>query len=869
MLIIGGGPCGSVGKLAVSWSALAFALTVGGLTATSARASVAVQSTGTGATASPSEVEDQTAPEDMQTGDIVVTARRREENLQDVPVSVIAFSQDRLTENAVASAADLGRVAPGLVAVPSSGNPVIIDFAIRGRGLNFGAAAGSVETYFSEVPLSPPFQMPQLPPQFFDLSSLQVLKGPQGTLFGRSTTGGAVLIQPQAPTNEYEGYGRVQVGNFDNLQLEGALNIPVIDDVLAIRLAGFRWSRNGYARVSPVLPDAVQARIASDASFRGRLFGAGTTFVNGDVIASGGRTVVDNGIVVAGDTGLPVDRDDYNNQDVTELRGSVRLTPFEGLENTTVVTYHRDHNRGNTTGGLLLVRGPTGAPAGSEPTPGFGTYTGFLSSPPVRPPSHSYAIINTTGLDLTDALTVRNIFGYINAQGYVLDGYDPDGSPARTIDTYVGREKKQEQLTNELQLQGTTFDNRLDFTIGGLIDKLSAPKNPNKLNTASVSGNTTVAPDPGHPNSQAFLTRYLSTDIDSYALYVAATFRITDALSVAGGYRHTWDTVEGSQAVSLSRSIYLPETFQDANPDIPGLQQVRNLRRKFESDVYNVTVDYRLTPDALLYAGYRRGFKRGGFNSSAFGAFPPGFDPEKIDSYSAGAKATFDLGETRLRFNVEGFYDKYKGFQASYLLLDFATFNLLTLTANIPKVRYYGLDADVGADLADWLDFTVNYSYLNADIQRFPDITVPGSTIDLAKNEVTYAPKHQLRATARFHGEVADVGEWVLQPSVSYRSKFFTTLFNRTLPASQLPLTGGFAFNNLALGGATVEGVTLVDLRAEINNVAGSRFGVAVGATNLLDEFHTIGNSGTLSFGIQGTSIGPPRLVYGEVSYRF
>ena len=76
-------------------------------------------------------------------------------------------------------------------------------------------------------------------------------------------------------------------------------------------------------------------------------------------------------------------------------------------------------------------------------------------------------------------------------------------------------------------------------------------------------------------------------------------------------------------------------------------------------------------------------------------------------------------------------------------------------------------------------------------------------------------------------------------------------------------------FDNIALGGATVEGVTLVDLRAELNNIAGSRFGVAIGATNLLDEFYTVGNSGTLSFGIQGTSIGAPRLIYGEVSYRF
>jgi iron complex outermembrane receptor protein len=154
-----------------------------------------------------------------EVNDIIVTARRRAELSQDVPLAITAFSQESLRANNVTSAVDLSRVAPGLVGVPSSGNPNLVDFSIRGRGLVYGAAAGSVETYFSDVPLSPNFQMPQLPPQFFDLQSVQVLKGPQGTLFGRSTTGGAVLLQPQLPTDKFEGYARLQAGNYSNIQL--------------------------------------------------------------------------------------------------------------------------------------------------------------------------------------------------------------------------------------------------------------------------------------------------------------------------------------------------------------------------------------------------------------------------------------------------------------------------------------------------------------------------------------------------------------------------------------------------------------------------------------------------------------------------
>src|ERR1700693_3326494 len=148
-----------------------------------------------------------------QLEEVVVTARRREERLQDVPTALLAFDQTELTQKAIVTSYDLARNVPGLVVDAGTGNPGVQQFSIRGRGLNFGAAAGSVETYFAEVPLSPPFGLPTLPAQFFDIGSLEVLKGPQGTLFGRSTTGGAVLITPQAPVDGFGGYARLQGGN--------------------------------------------------------------------------------------------------------------------------------------------------------------------------------------------------------------------------------------------------------------------------------------------------------------------------------------------------------------------------------------------------------------------------------------------------------------------------------------------------------------------------------------------------------------------------------------------------------------------------------------------------------------------------------
>ena len=363
---------------------------------------------------SPALAQEQTAPSQTavasdrldSSGDIVVTARRREESLQDVPVSIVAFSQTQITENAVASAADLGRVSPGLLSYPgAAGLPTQNSFSIRGRGLTFGAAAGSVETYFAEVPLSSNYNMPELPPQFFDLASVQVLKGPQGTLFGRSTTGGAVLIQPAAPTNDWAGYGRVQLGNYNNLQVEGAVNIPVIDDVLAIRLAGQHWKRDGYMTAQTYLPDDVRARLATDPGYVGRLGGRGARYINGQVVDPVGRVLVNrDGAVISSSTGLPIQRTKFNNRDTTDLRGTIRLTPGDRFENSTIVTYHRDRNLGGLTGGLLLLRNAQGVAIGGEPAPGAGTYNSYVSISPSHPKNEASAIINTTGYELADGL---------------------------------------------------------------------------------------------------------------------------------------------------------------------------------------------------------------------------------------------------------------------------------------------------------------------------------------------------------------------------------------------------------------------------------------------------------------------------------
>lgn len=181
--------------------------------------------------------------------EVVVTAQRREERSQDVPIVITAFTAERLQQLGVVEPQNLQATVPSLV-VGNNGNPAreSQSFTIRGQGASYQASPGVV-VYMNEVPLPAALMVPQQggPGNFVDLENLQVLNGPQGTLFGRNTTGGAVLLVPHKPTDTLEGYVQAQVGNYENKQLEGMVNIPISDKVLLRAVAAYQ-DREGYTQ---------------------------------------------------------------------------------------------------------------------------------------------------------------------------------------------------------------------------------------------------------------------------------------------------------------------------------------------------------------------------------------------------------------------------------------------------------------------------------------------------------------------------------------------------------------------------------------------------------------------------------------------
>lgn len=768
----------------------------------------------------------------IRTGEIVVTARRKDEILQDVPVAITAFSQASLNERVITTSYDLAKSTPGLVVNASSGNASLPDFSIRGRGQFFGAASGSVETYFAEVPLSPPFQIPTLPPQYFDLASVQVLKGPQGTLFGRNTTGGAVLFVPQAPTDEFEGYVRGQLGTLNNRQIEAALNIP-LGDIGALRLAGFGWHRQGYTRT-----------------------------LGGELDFTNFRP-------------LPVQF--YNNQDVVQLRGTLRLNLSDSIENTTLFTWHTDKNRSSSQ----VIAGRAGTAFGAAVA---GSITGnprisSLDTNLDRKASSTFGLINTTTIDLTESVRLKNIFSYIWAKGYGNNPSDVDGAAVPAINIVRPlRQLRNRQLVNELQLQGSIADDRLEWIIGGVYDQTRQPGANDSINiVTNTFGFSAAGPD--------YDVQFRQSRFTSHSFFGSLTFNATDRLSFTAAARRIIDKI-GDRSLQINNSPVplagIPN-LAALPPGVTALDQTAS--RTFKGWSYNVGADYEVADGTMVYAGYRRGYKRGGFNGRGAGLNE--FGPETVDNFYAGLKADFTIAGANARFNIEGFWDNYQNAQRSYL--DLFGGALVTTIENVPKSRYRGFDTDLIVNPADWLRISANYTYVDAEYLRFPDNTVatalallppafrpgflaanPLDNNSLAVNPPGYVNKHKLNVQARFNAQFDDGSEIALIPALTYQSEFFFNDNSARLQAVQQVLfNGGAPVNAIADGANTAPGYTTVDLRAEFNRIGGRDLTFALGATNLTNKAFVLGGGGIWAFGVDAVVYGAPRLFYAEMRLGF
>jgi iron complex outermembrane receptor protein len=770
---------------------------------------------------------------------IIVTARRVEERLQDVPISITVASQERLTKANVSSSDDLARVVPGLN-VQTRYSSEQSNFSIRGFSQELRTSA-SVGTYFGDV-VAPRGGGVSLqggdgagPGQLFDLQNVQVLKGPQGTLFGRNTTGGAVLLTPKKPTDKFEGYLEGSYGNYEMLRIQGAVNLP-ISDTIRLRLGVDRMARDGYLHnVSGIGPK---------------------NFADVDYLAVRGSLVID-------------------------------LTP--DIENYTIVSYWKSDNNGlaqqlfraNPVGGFgpLVQAQVARLNASSDPY----QIEQKLINPRSR--TRQFQVINNTSFRLTDDITVRNIASYsrlIQDLRQDIFGTNISGGPGVYVSTAFSfnpdglHTNNQENWTEELQLQGTGADGKLNYQAGLYYEHsgpggLTGSYTPAVGSACLVRGYNSLS-DPicasGNTTPSTGYIKYINM-----AAYAQATYAVTDQFKLTAGVRYTYDRSHGW--AQTFRGTYGPGFTAPiiAAPGTPGrcavgyslaTDCVFEARTSTKRPTWTLNAQYNPTSDAMIYATYSRGYRQGAV-APFVAAGAPIFEPEKVDNFEVGAKLSFS-GAVSGNFNVAGFYSKLVNQQIQVglqnnIVGDPNRGNTATSIFNAGKSRIYGFDVEGSLRFADFFRVDGSATYVNSLLQTLDlPASFPGYNVVLpsaiAGDELAFTPKWGINisptVTLPFD---ASVGKVELTATYRYNSSYSTASSNLELPS---------------VGSNRSTAVSQLDLNFDWRDIGGQPIDFSIFASNVTNQFTTtLVQPLYTNFGFDTRVIGRPRMYGARIRVRF
>ncbi|OCC23544.1 hypothetical protein MB02_10210 [Croceicoccus estronivorus] len=772
--------------------------------------------------------------------DIVVTARRREESLQDVPVAITALGSDEIRQRNIQTASDLQRIVPSLT-IATAINRTSESFSLRGLGSSQGASVAStvvnsVQTYFNEVPGQSGVG------SYYDMQNVQVLKGPQGTLFGRNTTGGAVLFETRRPTYELDGYLQIQGGSHDLYGIEGALNIPIVPDVLAVRVAGTAYHRDGFTKNYAQAIDTATNTFTSLGTQKldDRKYWSGRISVLFEPVPEFRNTTIYNYFETNRNGDGAVLRA-FNRDAVfaADLRGVLPQSAIDafGLNNPLPLTLAG----GPSTAGLssdftntILAAKAAGrfsffsdatleAVLAQQQACGIRcTFTGFLQNYHAR----TQIFANLTDWDVSDGITLRNIFGY-NRQD-TRYAFDYDGTPLTFLGVANtkadGRVLSQENISNEFQIQGRTSG--LNYVLGAFAE-WNSPAGFSQTRSATIGGVNLVRPRArGH----------------TYALFAQATVNLdsfVEGLKFTAGGRYTWDKRSGTaqqfNAVSgLCSQGGAPGNgtpFDDATCRV-------DRSAKFKQPTWTLSFDYQASDNVLIYLASRRGYKPGGFNFAVPSAEYLTYGPEKVTDLEFGTKADWYLGgDAELRTNISLYRSWYND-----IIQSFGTAingQALTVLINGGSADIKGAELEATLVPTPGLSISGFYSYTDAKLKD--SSTVFG-----------YVPKHKFNISMRYELPVAEsLGKIIPSLSYSHQSGMW---------GSPLPLE---PYNRLP-------GFGTLDLRLDWNGIAGSSFDASIFATNVTNKNYVQGRLTTFSsLGLVADTWGEPRMIGAQLRYRF
>jgi iron complex outermembrane receptor protein len=609
--------------------------------------------------------------------EVIVTAQRREQSLQDVPLAVSAFDATRITDLQINSVKDIGQNVPNLQTYIVTAGAQALQLHSRGASVQnpgFNLSESPVGIYIDDVYYG---RLASANLDLTDLERIEVLRGPQGTLYGRNTIAGAVKIVSRAPGDESWANVNAGIGNFSTTRLAGSVGGPIEEGALAGSITGLYEKRNEGWQPNP--------RVGRDFGeydnklARAKLRWYGTE--NFEATLTGWVADLTN--------------DGYNGVPYAPISNAPFFPPFPNPPSTNP--------------------GFDPAPGNSAPIRGF--YDNLSADGANYGQSDqggaSLALNFTFGSVTLKSITafadIKDEFGFdLSGGGFDFDFDDPAGQ----FGLRIRSDSDFTQISQEFQLLGEAFDDRLVWQVGAFYL--------NEDGEQVFSGTIPGSLFPGDPvTSTPDFSETIENETDSYALYGEATYSVTDALSVTAGLRWTRDEKEYSDKCvgGFCRSDTEVNT---------GMASVA-LDDDWDEVTGKLGVDYRLDEDNLVYLSYAQGFQSGGFRTLCFGNLSAtcggtAFDPQTVDSIEAGWKS--EMFDRRLRLNLAAFYALYDDIQ-QVVLVPSPTGAGFPIT-NIGEVDVYGLEAEVKWQPTDRLLVFANLGFQESDFGQVDPQSPPG-----------------------------------------------------------------------------------------------------------------------------------------------
>lgn len=545
----------------------------------------------------------QTAPPAYD--DIVVTAQRREQSLLSVPIAITAVTGDALAQAGVSDSSQLAAVVPNLQ-INSAYGKTQPNFSLRGIGVGNEYSANQaspIGVYIDDAYIA---SRTSQGAQLYDLERIEVLRGPQGTLFGRNTTGGAInMITRKPDLSGSSGYVEASYGNYDTRHAQAALETTLVEDQLGVRISA------NYDHNDPTFRNLVANRPSP----------------NGGTSYSG--------------------RAQLRWKPVPEL--DVLLKAYGSKDR---LTQGALHSIGATATGVNPITGYS--------RDGLGFYEveyGYAG----RRRTNSYGFLGKISYEASDSVTLHSLTSYDG--GYFLVDNDADAQPLSLLDYTPS--SKTHQFNQELRANISV--DRLDLVLGAYYGTDTTRTN-NNLGLYFFLRDLGAPADVTGATGGFSINQRYTQDRKSTAIFAQADYELTDQLTLTAGLRYTWDKSKLRDALSYFGDYdYQPIVYTVTDPANPG-QPVPTQYGKDGAFTGRLALNYEFDSGTILYASYNRGYRAGTFNGGAYASVAQldYIRPETVNAYEIGSKGRLFGGA--VSYSLAGFYYDYKNQQTNEVI---------------------------------------------------------------------------------------------------------------------------------------------------------------------------------------------------------